>query len=748
MYQGWLGSSVLAGLIAVASLAVTLCALLPADIVTEAYLAATVMAAILFLHRRPRGGLMRVVLLVLCLLLTARYFSWRVIDTLAFYDPVSFVAALLLLGAEFYSLVLTLLGLIVNVFPITRQATPSTLGRDAPSVDILVPSYNETPELLAITLCAATQVAYPEGCVQVHLLDDGGTDQKCADANPAKAAAAQQRRRTLQALCARFGAVYHTRARNEHAKAGNINEVLPRLAGTLVLILDADHVPTTDILVRTVPLFIADPKLFLVQTPHFFTNPDTVEKNLDLFQKMPGENEMFHRAIQSGLDYWNCAIFCGSAAVLHRGRLLEVGGIATSTVTEDAETALALHACGYTSAYVAQPMVAGLAPETFVGMITQRVRWAQGMLQILLLKNPLRHPGLSWPQRLGYLSCVLYWMFPFARLVFLCGPIAYLMFGLRIYAADTTGVLVFVVPHMVASSISSSVLFGRFRWPLISHIYELLQSLLMLRPLWAVLRNPHAPNFNVTPKGEHLDHDFISPLATPFYVAFAIVLGTLPVGLWRLAMDVPHRSIILVTLLWEIFNLLLMLGALGALFERQQRRTGPRLRANMQARIIKDGACIPGRISDLSMGGVRFESDHAMPDLTGGGAIEIEVDAPHMASALRLHMILRTQRPLWAGMAFADREDQFAAVVRLVHGDSGRWFSFWDKEARRTDLAAAVGLLLRTGLVALGLHVLFLGRQALDLRRLVHLPGRATRRRYAAPTPMKEIAHDHHIHAT
>ncbi|MEZ5430947.1 MAG: hypothetical protein R3F31_07135 [Verrucomicrobiales bacterium] len=46
----------------------------------------------------------------------------------------------------------------------------------------------------------------------MHLLDDGGTDQKCHDKDPVKAAAALQRREDLMNLCARMGVQYGTRA--------------------------------------------------------------------------------------------------------------------------------------------------------------------------------------------------------------------------------------------------------------------------------------------------------------------------------------------------------------------------------------------------------------------------------------------------------------------------------------------------------------------------------------------------------
>ena len=716
-------------LVAIAALCFVACAAVPTDVETEQYLAVLGCGTILLLARKPRTGVLRGLLLMICLLLTLRYFTWRVSATIVYFDPVSFVACMVLLVAEFYGLAMMLLGLFVNVSPITRTLDPRPLDQDDPVVDVLIPSYNEGAEMLAVTICAATQIHYPAGRLHVHLLDDGGTDAKCADDDPVKAAAAQARRAALQALCTQFGATYRTRLRNDHAKAGNINYALPGLHGALVLVLDADHVPTSDILARTVPFYRHDPKLFMVQTPHFFMNPDTIEKNLDLFLKMPGENEMFHRAIQSGLDFWNSAIFVGSAAIIHRGRLLEVGGIATNTITEDAETALALHARGYSSAYVARPMIAGLAPETFTGMVTQRVRWGQGMIQILLLGNPLGRPGLTLAQRLGYLSSTLYWLFPYPRIIFLAAPVGFLVFDLKIYAANIPGIIVFVVPHMLASYIASSTLFQRFRWPMISHVYETLLGILMLRPLYATLRRPHAPDFKVTPKGEHLDADFISPLVSPFYVIFAITFAALPFGIWRIWTDVDHRALVMITMGWEIFNLFVMVAALGALFERKQRRTVPRLRADMAAWLIQGERRIAGRISNLSMGGLRFDvaPGERAPDRTADRPLEIEIIAPHKPGPVRLHVLLRAQSGAMCGLAFDDDPAQFRRVVSLVHGDSARWLGFWDEASRDSGALKAFRIMMNTGVNALASHVLHLGRRLFAHRLL-------SRSRRAAPT--------------
>ena len=129
----------------------------------------------------------------------------------------------------------------------------------------------------------------------------------------------------------------------------------------------------------TLGWFYKDPKLAMLQTPHHFFSPDPFERNLDTFGNVPNEGELFYGLVQDGNDFWNATFFCGSCAVLRREMLVEVGGVAVETVTEDAHTALKLHRKGWNTAYIGIPQAAGLATESLSAHVGQRIRWARGM---------------------------------------------------------------------------------------------------------------------------------------------------------------------------------------------------------------------------------------------------------------------------------------------------------------------------------------------------------------------------------
>lgn len=586
-----------------------------AQSVVSLVLVATLMFQLFLLKRIHLPRLIidcfRVTNIVIAVYLILRYLIWRVEFTIGGYGVASDIFGTLLFLAELYAAIYAMLGFFVTFSPRSRQPVP--LPEDLslwPTVDVLVPTYNEPSEILKITLLGALNIDYPKDKLQVHLLDDGGTDDRCA--NPKLAEAAQGRRKDLQSLCASLGAHYHTRQHNDHAKAGNINAALPSLMGDLVVILDADHVPTRDFLQNVAGFFLADAKCAVVQTPHSFINPDPVEKNLDIFHDSPAETELFQSRIQSGLDAWGASFFVGSAAVIRRSMLLEIGGIQTDTLTEDVETAMKLHSLGYRSVFLDRSQVLGLQPETVTSLIAQRVRWAQGAIQILQMKSPVFLRGLTIAQRISYVTSFSYWIFPYARMVNMLAPSMFLLFGIMVYNATIEQYLIYGVPYFLATWIYSDFVYGEVRWPLTSDVYEMVQAPLAAIMLFSTLIQPGKRPFKVTPKGETLDRDFVSSAARVQALFFGIILTSLVVGIWRWFAQPGERPQLIFTLVWELLNFVIISATMVVMLERRQIRQNYRIPApaGMRADLeLRNGSILRLPVLDLSLGGLGFARD-------------------------------------------------------------------------------------------------------------------------------------------
>jgi len=618
---------------------------LPLGIEAQLALVAGALAAMLALKLLNVTGPFRAVFLALGTFVILRYLFWRVSSTIpSIGSPTDFAAGVVLLIAEIYCIAMLFLSLFTVADPVERPKAPRVPDDDAPSVDVFVPSYNESIEIVAPTLAAAKRIHYPDGKLNVFLLDDGATEEKLQSDDPAVARRAQNRRESFQALCAELDVHYLSRDDNKHAKAGNLNFGLAHSQGDLVAVFDADHAPAQDFLTETVGFFAEDEKLFLVQTPHFFLNPDPIERNIGA-AGMPAENEMFYGLVQKGLDKWNAAFFCGSAALLRRQALEEVGGFHGSSVTEDAETALELHAHGWNSVYVDKPLIAGLQPETFESFIGQRSRWARGMAQILLLKNPLFVPGLKLAQRLCYLSSSLFWLFPLSRLVFIVAPLMYTFFDMKIYIANGQEFVAYTLTYMLSALLIQSYVFGRVRWPWTSDLYEYVQAVKLFPAVLGVFLDPRRPKFNVTAKGQTLDENQLSSLAWPYFALFALVAASLVALALRFAHEPDARDLISVVGVWTVFNLCLTGLALGVVSERRERRSVPRVASRLTASLEFGSQTLPVAIEDMSFGGLKvraLDGGKLPPKGTGvlrldtGGAAARVLETPIVVAGRRV----------------------------------------------------------------------------------------------------------------
>ena len=617
---------------------------LPLGIEAQLALAAGALAAMLALKLFNIRGPFRPVFLGLGTFVILRYLFWRLSSTIPpISSPLDFAAGMVLLLAEVYCISMLFMSLFTVADPIERPKAPRVTDEDAPTVDVFVPTYNEAIEIVAPTLAAIKRMRYPEGKLNVFLLDDGGTEEKLQSDDAATARRAENRRESFQALCVELGVHYLAREENKHAKAGNLNFGLAHSQGDLVAVFDADHVPAQDFLTETVGFFGQDEKLFLVQTPHFFLNPDPIERNIGA-AGMPAENEMFYGLVQKGLDKWNAAFFCGSAAVLRRQALEEVGGFHGSSVTEDAETALELHAHGWNSVYVQKPLIAGLQPETFESFIGQRSRWARGMAQILLLKNPLFVPGLKMAQRLCYLSSSLFWLFPLSRMVFIFAPLMYIFFDMKIYIANGQEFVAYTLTYMLSALLIQSYVFGRVRWPWTSDLYEYVQAVKLFPAVLGVFLDPRRPKFNVTAKGQTLEENQLSSLAWPYFALFALVAISMAALGVKFANEPDARDLISVVGVWSVFNLCLTGVALGVVSERRERRSVPRVASKLVASLAFGPQTSPVAIEDMSFGGLRVRVlDATKLPPKGTGVLRID-SADDAGSVLETPIVIAGRR--------------------------------------------------------------------------------------------------------
>lgn len=641
------------------------------------YIFGLISIAIMFLMGFSKSRKLTVVMVVLSVLMSTRYMWWRTTETLQFNSEVEAILGIALYISELYVWVILILGYLQTTSPLKRTIEP--LPDDIalwPTVDIYVPTYNESLDVVRDTVLAAQCIDYPRDKLKVYLLDDG-------------------KRSEFARFAADVGVGYITRDDNRHAKAGNLNHALKITKGELICIFDCDHVATRTFLQATVGPFLKDPKLALMQTPHYFYSPDPFERNLRAARSMPNEGALFYGPIQQGNDNWNATFFCGSCAVIRRSALEEIGGFATETVTEDAHTALKMQRLGWGSAFLSIPLAAGLATERLGLHVVQRTRWARGMTQIFRVDNPLFGRGLNWQQRLCYLSAMLHFQFGLPRVIFLTAPMAYLLFNLNIIHSSASLIFAYVLPHLIMSLYVNSRINGRFRYTFWGEIYETVMCFHLIIPTLITLFSPKHGKFNVTDKGGLLDQGFFDfHIVRPHVIVASLLSVAIVAGVVR---AVAHNYfgvdpwVIALNIGWATFSLIILMAAVAVARETKQVRKTIRIDVTLPA-IIHYASGISSRTvtSDLSMGGaqliapdLRHQHDQIeeIDLLLNAGAITIPVS--HISSDEKVIRLRFEDMPL------ARRRE----LVRVVLARADAWIQ---PQYKQDKILLSLGTIVRT----------------------------------------------------
>ena len=636
----------------------------PATLQQQLTLSVFVLLAALLINR-SKGRLAGLVLIFLSVVVSSRYMFWRVTETMYMEDSLGLVLGFGLLMAELYAFVVLLLGYMQTAWPLERK--PEPLPSDTaswPTVDVFIPTYNEPLTVVRTTVLAAQLIDWPPDKIKIFLLDDGRRDE-------------------FRDFCEKVGVTHLIRDDNQHAKAGNINEALKQTSGEFVAIFDCDHIPTRSFLQIAMGWFGRDPKLAMMQLPHYFYSPDPFEKNLDTFGTVPNEGELFYGLIQDGNDLWNATFFCGSCAVIRRTVCEEVGGIAVETVTEDAHTALKIHRAGYNTAYLALPQAAGLATESLSSHVGQRIRWARGMTQIFRTDNPLFGRGLSWPQRLCYANAMLHFLYGLPRLIYLTAPLAYLFFGTSVIQASASMIAAFALPHVFHANFTNSRIQGRFRYLFWNEVYEAVLAWYILRPTLVALINPKLGSFNVTAKGGLIQKEhFGSEIARVSVFLSVLNMVGVGVGLWRLTwVDADNIATVWLNLAWTFYNLIVLGACLAAANEKRQVRNSHRVELRVPATLYFDnGHSIRGNTVDFSTGGLsinlpaEFATAKATPLQVGLYQGDVEHRFPATVRFNRgKRMGLRFER-----LSFA----QERALVQCTNARADIWSARWGNHPR------------------------------------------------------------------
>lgn len=431
-------------------------------------------------------NLFKFIFYTLTILLTFTYIIYRIFFTIpTTLGIIALISSILVLFIEIWES-LDFFAYYLNILCVkkTSPKIPDLSNiTQYPDIDVLIATINEHESLLKNTITACKNMSYPDKSkIHIYLCDDGN-------------------RANIKKLAENLGVNYLSRITNKNAKAGNYNHALNHITSPFVATFDADMAPTPNFLLTTLPFFFTGTdEIGFVQLPQSFNNPDIFQLRFKLENKIPFEQDYFYHSIQIAKNATNSAIYCGTNALFSRKALNSCNGFATGTISEDIATGMMIESKGYKCLALNNVEAYGTAVNDLSGFVKQRSRWARGCVQILKKYNILKNKGLSFKQKIEYLSCISYWFFGVRRMVYLLTPLLFSIFGVIIVDCNLTTFISIWLPTYILKRFTLDIFEGNKRSSTWNKIYETILTPVLCKEVLKEFLGFGNTKFEVTPK--------------------------------------------------------------------------------------------------------------------------------------------------------------------------------------------------------------------------------------------------------
>ena len=242
-----------------------------------------------------------------------------------------------------------------------------------PRVTIQLPIFNEM-YVADRLIDAVVEMDYPAELLQIQVLDDS-TDETTE-------IAAMAVRRHKSRGC---NIQYLHRVDRRGFKAGALEAGLKVATGEYIAIFDADFIPSTDFLMRTLPHFGGDPKVGMVQARWGHINQD-----YSLLTKIQSMLLDAHFVLEhGGRNRAGCFFnFNGTAGIWRREAIISAGGWQHDTLTEDLDLSYRAQLAGWRFKFLPDLVAPAEVPVEMNSFKSQQHRWAKGSIQTCLKLLP------------------------------------------------------------------------------------------------------------------------------------------------------------------------------------------------------------------------------------------------------------------------------------------------------------------------------------------------------------------------
>ena len=264
---------------------------------------------------------------------------------------------------------------LVYLYMKNKDKAPAPIPPPAvlPKVTVQLPIFNEmyvTDRLIG----AVCDLDYPRELLEIQVLDDSTDETK-------DIAELAVRRHAARG----FDIKYIHRVDRTGYKAGALDNGLKQASGDFIAIFDADFIPPSDFLNRTLGYFETDPKIAMVQARWGHINQD-----YSLLTKIQAILLDAHFVLEhGGRNRAGCFFnFNGTAGIWRREAIPDAGGWQHDTLTEDLDLSYRAQLRGWRFIFLPNLVSPAEVPVEMNSFKSQQHRWAKGSIQTCLKLMP------------------------------------------------------------------------------------------------------------------------------------------------------------------------------------------------------------------------------------------------------------------------------------------------------------------------------------------------------------------------
>lgn len=291
-----------------------------------------------------------------------------------------------------------------------RKRRKTTLAPLTQLVTVIVPAYNEE-KVVAKTIDGVLRSSYAN--IEILVVDDGSTD-KTAE---------------IVTEISKHQPNVRLITKPNGGKSSALNLGFAEARGEIIVTIDGDTIVFPD----TVSNLVAPLADLSVDAVCGNVEVGNIHNPLTAFQAL--EYITTQNFDRRAFDELNCiSVVPGATGAWRRKRVIDIGGYADDTLTEDADITLRLLRSNGKIVYAPEARSQTEAPETTSALAKQRFRWSYGTFQCLAKhRDAFFHGSLGW--------VALPNMFLFQILFPLLSPIGDFVFILSIFRGDFRAIL-------------------------------------------------------------------------------------------------------------------------------------------------------------------------------------------------------------------------------------------------------------------------------------------------------------------